>query len=182
MQKVASKADRFKNLGTAERTYCADTHFAHYLQKTLVDSLDVVVFGGGVVELHFVAFYKVVDNGKRHVGVDCACTKTEKKCGVHYLADFARLYNQSRLNAFFDRNKVMVNGANSQQRRNGGVVFVDATVGKNNIVNALVYRFFGGFAKVVDSLAHTLCAFFDFKQDGQFFGVESFVTNVAEGF
>ena len=121
------------------------------------------MFGGGVVELEFVVFNKVVDNGKSHIGVDCACTKTEQKCCVHYLADFAGFYYQSRLNAFFDRNKVMMDCAYSQERRNCCVVFVDATVGKNNIVNALVYRFFGGFAKVVDSLAHTLCAFFDFK-------------------
>ena len=117
------------------------------------------MFGGGVVELEFVVFNKVVDNGKRHIGVDCACAKAEQKCGVHYLADFARFYNQRCLNTFFDAYKVMMDCAYSQERRNCSVVFVDATVGKDYIVNALVNRFFGGFAESVDSLFHTLSAF-----------------------
>ena len=99
---------------------------------------------------------------------------------MHHLTDFTTLDNQSRLNSFLYRNQIMMDSTYSNKRRDGCMTVIDVAVGQDNIVDSTIHTCFSLFAQLVDTRSHTGFAFRFIKEDGKFFCVESFVSDVAE--
>ena len=181
-KQILAKPHRLEDLCAAIRANGRDAHFRHNLIQALAQGLDVVGLGRLVIHLHLAAPHEVVEHGKRHVGIDGTRAVAQEQGGVHHLAYFAALHDECGLHALLHRNQMMMHGAHGKQRGDGGVGGVDAAVGKNDIVHAILHRLRRLLAKVVEREAHGLLGVVGVgvEEHGQFDGLETLVTDIAE--
>ncbi|OAV73243.1 hypothetical protein Barb6_00406 [Bacteroidales bacterium Barb6] len=125
---VTAKSDGFKETRAAITADGADAHLAHYLEQTFANGFDVVLASRCVVQLQFFPFHQFINDGESHVGIDGTCTVAQQESGVHDFAHFTGFDNQGSLYALLHRNKVMMNGTDGEQRRDGSVRFVHIPV------------------------------------------------------
>ena len=85
---------------------------------------------------------------------------------MHHLAYLAAFDHQSRLHAFLHIDEMMMYGADGQQRGDGGMAGIHVTVGKDDVVHALVDRLLGATAKVGQGFLQTGLAFAGRKERG----------------
>src|SRR5262249_29249181 len=97
----------------------------------------------------------VVQRLESEVGVDGAAAVANEQGEMMHFARFARFEHQTHAGASAFPNEVMVQAGNGQQRRDGGVVEVNAAVGKNDDVVALLDRLAGLSKQGVQGLFQT---------------------------
>ena len=123
---------------------------------------------------------KVVYDGEGHVRADGAGSVAEQQGSVHHLPYLAALHDYGCLNTLAHGDKIMVDGAYGEKRRYGSMLAVDVTVGKNDIVDTLVYALLRLLAQIVQGAAQTAFAFLHIEEHRQLHGVESLIADVAE--
>ena len=149
---MLAKSDTFKYLCASVRAYGRDAHLRHNLKESLVDCLDVVGLGSGIVFLYLVALHEVVEYGKRHIRTKCRSPVAQQQSGVHGFAYLTALNYQCRLHAFAYADEIMVYGTHSEQRRyiepasTAGIIIHAALVGQDDIVIAFVDSLLSVFA------------------------------------
>ena len=175
-----AQSDSFEYLCAPVGTDCADAHFAHNLEQAFANGFDVVFLGCGIVQLYLLLANQLVEYGKCHVGVQCACTETKKQCGVHHFAYLAAFHHQCGLHAFSHRDEMVVHRRYGKQCRYGGVRGVYVAVGQYNVVHAFGDGLFGLLAQTGKRFLQSGASFGCFKQHRQLYGFETLVTDVAE--
>ena len=123
---------------------------------------------------------KVVYDGEGHIRADGAGSVAEQQGGVHHLPYLATLHDDGCLNTLAHGDKIMVDGADSEKRRYGSMLAVDVTIGKNDVVDALVYALLCLLAQIVQGTAQTAFAFLHIEEHRQLHGVESLIADIAE--
>ena len=99
---------------------------------------------------------------------------------MHGLPYLAALHDERRLDALLRLDQVMVDGADGQQRRYGGMGFVKSPVAEDDVVDAAVHGRLGLAAEAVQGLLQPGLSLRFLEQDGQDLGVETLVADVAE--
>ncbi|OAV68214.1 hypothetical protein Barb4_02160 [Bacteroidales bacterium Barb4] len=125
---VTAKSDGFKKAGTAIASDGADAHLAHYLEQAFADGFDVVLASRGIVQLQFFPFHQFINDGESHVGINGTCAVAQQEGGVHDFTHFTGFNNQGSLYALLHRDKVMMNGTDGEQGRDGSVRFIHIPV------------------------------------------------------
>ena len=75
--------------------------FALYdFEEPFADGFDVVLFCCGIIELDIFTGNELVENGKGHVGVQCAGSEAKQQGCMHHFAYLAAFYYQSSLDTF----------------------------------------------------------------------------------
>ena len=170
----------FKNLCAPVGTDGRNAHLAHNLEQALADGLDIVLLGRFVIHLHIAFPHQFIQYGEGHVGIDGTGAISQQQGGVHHLANLAAFYNQCGLHAFLNGDEVMMDSANRQQRRDGGMGVVHKTVAQNDIVHSVRNGLLGLFAQVVQGLLQSGFSLAHLEYDREFHGIESFIPDVAE--
>ena len=125
-------------------------------------------------------FHKTVEYGECHVRVYGRRAISEQQRGVHHLTYLARFYYEGCLHTFLHRDEVVVYGADSEQRRYGGMCRVDVTVREDDVVNTIVHTLLSFLAELVNGSPESALALAYIEQHGQFLGLETLVAYVAE--
>ena len=98
---------------------------------------------------------------------------------MHRLTNLAALHNQGGLYTLAHANQIVVNSAYSQQRRDCCVLLVDVTIGEDDVVHTLVDAGFCLVTEFVECFAQAFLTLLDFKEDGQFLRVETFIPYIT---
>ena len=109
-----------------------------------------MVLGCLVVFLNLPSLYQVIQDSKGHIRTQRTCTIAQQQCCMHRLANFATLHDKSRLNSLANTDKIVVDSAHSQQRRDCSLLIIKITVSENDVVYALVNTCLGCFAEIVE--------------------------------
>ena len=180
LQQALRQTDALEDLCTTIRPDGRNTHLSHNLEETLLHSLDIVGLCSGIVFLNLMTLYEVVEDSECHIRTDSRCTISQEQGSVHSLTDFTALNDKSRLHTLSDRDEVVVNSRDSQQRRNGSMCLIHVTVAENNIVVTIIHTSLSVLAQLVESVAQSFLALCTFEENRQFDGIESLVSDVAE--
>ncbi len=133
-----------------------------------------------VLLLNLVPLDQVVQHGKGHIGTDGAGTVTQKEGCMHHLAYLTTLHDEGGLYALAYADKIMMNGTDCQQRRNGCMLCIYVSVTQDDIVYAIIHALLGLLAEVVKGSTQACLTLRRLKEDGKFDGLETLVTDVAE--
>ena len=123
---------------------------------------------------------QMVYNGEGHIRTDGAGSVAEQQGSVHHFPYLAALNDDGGLYALAHRDKIMVNGADCEERRYGSMLAVDVAVGEDDVVDTLVHALLCLLAQIVESAAQTAFAFLHLEEHGQLHGVESLVADIAK--
>ena len=184
LQQLVGQSDALEYLGSAVGTDSRDSHLRHDLEQAFFHGLDVVGPGGRVVQLDLAAVGKVGNYCEGQIRIDGRSSIAEQQGRMHGLADLAAFDDQGSLDALSDLYEMVVDGAHSQQRRYGGMCFVDTTVGEYDIVDAFVDTVAGLFAEVFNCVPEVGSSFLpivgDLEKNRELYGREALVADVAE--
>ena len=133
-----------------------------------------------VVLLDLVLLHEVVQHGECHVRTNRAGTIAEQQGCVHHLTNLTALHNQSGLHTLLHTDEVMMHRTHRQQARDGSTLLVDVSIGKDDVVHALIDRCLSLLAEVFDGLTQSAGALLDVEQHGELLGLEALVADVAE--
>ena len=151
-QQVFTQSDALEDLGSTIRTDRRDTHLTHNLLQALIHSLDVVGLCRGVLLLNLSFLYQIIEDGECHIWTECTGTIAQQQCRMHRLANLTTLHYQRGLHTLAHADKIMMNGAHSQQTWDGRMGIIDVTVREDDVVYTLVNTHLSLMAQVVESL------------------------------
>ena len=99
---------------------------------------------------------------------------------MHHLARLGRLDDKGYLRTLAHVYQIVVYGRQGQQRRNGGMLGIDAAVTQHDIVDTVVNSLFGHAAQLLDGRLDALGTARRIEQHGQRLSVETLVAKVAQ--
>ena len=90
--------------------------------------------------------HEVVQHGKGHVGTNRTRAIAQQQSRVHHFANLTALHNKCRLYALANTYQVMMYGTYSQEAWNCSTLLIDVSIGKDNVVNAVIYTLLGYYS------------------------------------
>ena len=138
---VLAEPDGLEDLRAGVGGDGGDAHLRHGLAHALAERLDQVLRGGRRVDAGDVAAGgEVLDGGHGQVRVDRGGAVAQQQRDVVHLAGVGGLGDQPDAGARALLDQVLVHGAGEQQRRDRGVVRVDAAAGQHDQPRAVLDR------------------------------------------
>ena len=168
VDQVLFDADGFKNLCAVVAVDCRNAHLGHDGQDAFDGGVDVVLFGRFVIDfLELLVGNEFLDGFQGDVRVDGRNAVADEGTEMMDFARFARFQDEADVGADGLIDEIMVQGCRGQEGRNGGHARVDAAVGQDEDVGAVLDGLQGIDAERFDGRFHAFSAAVDGIEHGQ---------------
>ena len=147
---------------------CRNAHLGHDGQDAFDGGVDVVLFGCFVIDfLELLVGNEFLDGFQGDVRVDGRNAVADEGTEMMDFARFARFQDEADVGADGLVDEIMVQGCRGQEGRNGGHARVDAAVGQDEDVGAVLDGLQGIDAERFDGRFHAFSAAVDGIEHGQ---------------
>ena len=99
---------------------------------------------------------------------------------MHYLTNFTALYDEGSLHTLAGINQIMMYGAHGEQRWDGSMGFIHATVGENDIVVTVIHALGSLLAEFIQSLMQSFFALGGFEEHVELDSIEALVADILK--
>ena len=134
----------------------------------------------GILLLYLAMSYKIIKHGEGHIRTDGTGTIAQQQSSVHNLTYLTTLYYQGRLHTLLNTYQIVVYGRHCQKRRDGSMLLINVTVGKDDIVHSVINRCLCLLAQCIYSLAQSLLAFLLVEEHRELPCLKALVADVTQ--
>lgn len=99
---------------------------------------------------------------------------------MHYLTNLTALNDEGSLHTLAGINQVMMYGAHGEQRWDGGMGLIHATVAQDDVVVAIIHALGSLLAEFIQSLMQSFFALGGFEEHVELDGIESLVADILK--
>ena len=168
VDQVLLDADGFKNLCAVVAVDRRNAHLGHDGQDAFDGGVDVVLFGRFIIDfLELLVGNEFLDRFQGDVRVDGRNAVADEGAEVMDFARFARFQDEADVGTDGLVDEVMVQGCRGQEGRDGGHAGVDAAVGQDEDVGAVLDGLQGVDAQRFDGRFHAFGTAVDGIEHGQ---------------
>ena len=99
---------------------------------------------------------------------------------MHYLTNLAALNDEGSLHTLAGINQIMMYGAHGEQRWNGGMGLIHATVAQDDVVVAIIHALCCLLAELIQSLMQSFFALGGFEEHVELYSIEALVADILK--
>ena len=99
---------------------------------------------------------------------------------MHYLTNLTTFYDEGCLHTLAGINQIMMYGAHGEQRWDGSMGFIHATVAQDDVVVAIIHALCRLLAEFIQSLMQSFFALGGFEEHVELHGIESLVADILK--
>ena len=99
---------------------------------------------------------------------------------MHYLTNLTALYDEGSLHTLAGINQIMMYGAHGEQRWDGSMGFIHATVAQDDVVVAIIHALCSLLAEFIQSLMQSFFALGGFEEHVELYCIESLVSDILK--
>ena len=99
---------------------------------------------------------------------------------MHYLTNLTALNDEGSLHTLAGINQIMMYGTHGEQRWNGGMSFIHATVAQDDVVVTIIHALCSLLAEFIQSLMQSFFALGGFEEHVEFDCIESLVADILK--
>ena len=99
---------------------------------------------------------------------------------MHYLTNLTALNDEGSLHTLAGINQIMMYGTHGEQRWNGGMSFIHATVAQDDVVVTIIHALCCLLAELIQSLMQSFFALGSFEEHVEFYCIKSLVADILK--